>query len=98
MREWIDKEVIPFCHEWSEKKEVPRSVLKRAAECGFLAAVSGAGINPKVGHLLPYGLPGGVKPEKFDIFHEFICIDELARCGSGGFIWAMQGGLAIVSS
>lgn len=98
MREWVDKEVTPFCHEWSENKEIPRSVLKRAAEVGFLAAVSGACTNPKMSHLLPYGLPGGVTSAEFDIFHEFICIDELARCGSGGMIWAMEGGLAIVST
>jgi alkylation response protein AidB-like acyl-CoA dehydrogenase len=97
IREWVDKEVAPFCHEWSEKKEVPKSVLKRAAEIGLLAAVSGAGTNPKMAHLLPHGLPGGVTSAEFDIFHEFICVDELSRCGSGGLIWAMEGGLAIVS-
>lgn len=97
IREWVDKEITPFCHEWSENKEIPKSVLKRAAEVGFLAAVSGAGTNPKMAHLFPYPLPGGVKPEEFDIFHEFICIDELARCGSGGLIWALEGGLAIVN-
>jgi alkylation response protein AidB-like acyl-CoA dehydrogenase len=97
VREWVDKEVMPFCHEWSENKEIPKSVLKRAAEVGLLAAVSGAGTDPKMAHLIPYGLPGGVTSAEFDIFHEFICIDELARCGSGGLIWALEGGLAIVS-
>lgn len=98
VREWVDKEIIPFCHEWSENKEIPKSVLKRAAQVGILAAVSGAGTDPKMAHLLPYGLPGGVTSAEFDIFHEFICIDELARCGSGGLIWALEGGLSIVSS
>jgi alkylation response protein AidB-like acyl-CoA dehydrogenase len=97
IREWVDKEITPFCHEWSENKEIPKSVLKRAAEVGFLAAVSGAGTNRNMAHLLPFPLPGGVTSEEFDIFHEFICIDELARSGSGGLIWALEGGLAIVS-
>lgn len=97
MREWVDKEVTPFCHEWSEAKQIPRTVLKRAAEIGLLAAISGAGTNPAMEKFMPYGLPAGIKSSEFDIFHEFVCIDELARCGSGGLIWAMQGGLAIVS-
>ncbi|CEP15271.1 hypothetical protein [Parasitella parasitica] len=95
VRAWVEKEITPFCHEWSEKKEIPKSVLKSAAKIGFLAAVSGAGTDPKMAHLLPYGLPGGVDPAEFDIFSEFVCMDELARCGSGGLIWALEGGLSI---
>ncbi|KAI8087737.1 acyl-CoA dehydrogenase/oxidase [Gilbertella persicaria] len=95
VREWVDKEIMPFCHEWSEKKEIPRSVIKSAAKLGLLAGFSGAGTNPKMADLLPYGLPGGVTSAEFDIFHEFVCIDELARCGSGGLIWAIEGGLSI---
>ncbi|KAI7901507.1 acyl-CoA dehydrogenase/oxidase [Cokeromyces recurvatus] len=95
VREWVDKEVIPFCHEWSENKEIPKSVLKSAAKVGLLAAVSGAATDPKMAHLLPYGLPSGITLSEFDIFHEFICVDEVARCGSGGLVWALQGGLAI---
>jgi hypothetical protein len=36
-----------------------------------------------------------VKPEEWDAFHELIIIDELARCGAGGILWGIQGGLAI---
>ncbi|KAI8986413.1 acyl-CoA dehydrogenase/oxidase [Pilobolus umbonatus] len=95
VRTWIDEEVMPFCHEWSETREIPKSVLKRAAELGLLAAVSGAGTNPEMEKYMPYGLPGGMKASEFDIFHEFVCVDELSRSGSCGFIWAMEGGLAI---
>ncbi|ORE10824.1 acyl-CoA dehydrogenase NM domain-like protein [Rhizopus microsporus var. microsporus] len=93
MREWVDKELTPHCHEWSEAKEFPRSVLKRAAEVGFLSALSN-GAN-KYPELLPYGFPAGIPASEFDIFHEFICVDELARAGSGGLIWYLEGGLAI---
>ena len=86
---------MPYTHEWSEAKAIPREVVKRVGEMGFLAGCSGAGTNPSVAHLLPYPLPAGIKPEEFDIFHEFICVDEIARAGSGGLIWALQGGLAI---
>ncbi len=41
------------------------------------------------------GLAGGIKPEEYDAFHELILIDELSRCGSGGVLWAISGGLCI---
>lgn len=40
-------------------------------------------------------IAGGVKPEEFDVFHELIAIDEVARCGSGGVLWALFAGLSI---
>ncbi|KAI9256662.1 acyl-CoA dehydrogenase/oxidase [Phascolomyces articulosus] len=95
IREFADKELMPYCHEWSEAKAIPREVVKKVGQLGFLNAVSGAGTNPSIAHLMPYPLPAGIKPEEFDIFHEFICVDEIARCGSGGLLWALQGGLAI---
>lgn len=95
IREFVEKELMPYCHEWSEAKAIPREVVKRAARRGFLNAVSGAGTNRPIHSLLPYPLPAGLKSEEFDIFHEFICIDEIARCGSGGLLWALQGGLGI---
>ncbi|KAI9492246.1 acyl-CoA dehydrogenase/oxidase [Zychaea mexicana] len=95
IREFAEKELMPYCHEWSEAKAIPREVVKKVAQAGFLNAASGAGTNPSVASLLPYPLPAGIKHEEFDIFHEFICVDELARCGSGGLLWALQGGLSI---
>lgn len=95
MREFVEKELMPYCHEWSEAKAIPREVVKKVAQAGILAAASGAGTNPTVASLMPYPLPVGLTHENFDIFHEFICIDEVARCGSGGLLWALQGGLSI---
>ena len=40
-------------------------------------------------------IAGGVKPEEFDVFHEMIAIDEVARCGSGGVLWGLFAGLSI---
>lgn len=37
----------------------------------------------------------GIKPDEFDSFHGFIICDELARCGSGGVLWGLIGGLGI---
>ena len=40
----------------------------------------------------------GEPPEElreFDYFHELIMIDEISRCGSGGVLWGLFGGLSI---
>jgi len=39
-------------------------------------------------------LPGGVPPQEWDNFHDFILIDELYRCGSNGAVMSSYGGLA----
>ncbi|ORE08307.1 acyl-CoA dehydrogenase NM domain-like protein [Rhizopus microsporus var. microsporus] len=95
IRAFVDKEVMPYCHEWSEAKAVPHAVVKRAAELGILNIASGASKKPGNAKYMKYPLPAGLTVEEFDIFHEFVCIDEIARCGSGGFIWALMGGLGI---
>lgn len=95
IRAFVDKEIMPYCHEWSEAKAVPHAVVKRAAELGILNIASGASKKPGNAKYMKYPLPAGLTIEEFDIFHEFVCIDEIARCGSGGFIWALMGGLGI---
>jgi len=37
---------------------------------------------------------GTITPEEFDSFHELILVDELARCSSGGVMWALFAGLS----
>ncbi|KAI8390848.1 acyl-CoA dehydrogenase/oxidase [Radiomyces spectabilis] len=91
VREFVEKEIMPFCHEWDEAKELPRSIFTKAAEAGILAACVGH-VPPE---LMPYPLPGGLKPEEFDPFHHVIVVDELSRCASGGVTWGMIGGLGI---
>lgn len=78
---------MPHCHMWSETKEIPRSIVKKCAEFGILGAACGH--VPE--EYLPFGLPAGIKPSEWDAFHEMIVIDELARCGSGGLLWGLQG-------
>lgn len=43
----------------------------------------------------PLILPGGIKPEDWDAFHDLIVIDEIARCGYLGIVWGLSGGNAI---
>lgn len=40
-------------------------------------------------------LPGGVDPALWDGFHDLIVIDEVARCGYLGVIWALTCGNSI---
>ncbi|CAO3676476.1 unnamed protein product [Umbelopsis ramanniana] len=91
VRSFVDKELTPYCHEWDEAKTLPRAMFKKAAEAGILAAV----IQNIPKELCPYDLPGGVKVEDFDPFHGIVTMDELSRCGSGGVVWSICGGLGI---
>ncbi|RUS18239.1 putative acyl-CoA dehydrogenase [Endogone sp. FLAS-F59071] len=92
VRAFVDTEITPYCYEWDEAKAIPKTLFTKCAEHGILAAIVGHGV-PK--EYLPASFAGGVKPEELDAFHEFIIVDELARCGSGGVLWALIGGLGI---
>jgi alkylation response protein AidB-like acyl-CoA dehydrogenase len=39
--------------------------------------------------------PKSVSLDKIDAFHEFVIVDELCRCGSGGIVWNLVGGYSI---
>ena len=40
-------------------------------------------------------LPGEINPSEWDGFHDLVCIDEIARCGYLGVIWALSCGDSI---
>jgi alkylation response protein AidB-like acyl-CoA dehydrogenase len=92
VREFVEKEITPFCHEWDEAKKMPRELHAKFYKAGILPGTAGA--------LWPVEyagthIAGGIKPEEFDYFHELIIIDELCRAGSGGVGAALMTGLAI---
>ncbi|KAJ1570046.1 hypothetical protein HK096_004459, partial [Nowakowskiella sp. JEL0078] len=91
MRSFVEKEIMPFCFEWDEKKAIPKSLFEKAGRVGILAGVCGAPYSPYA----PCAPPAGIRPEEFDAFHELVICDELARCGSGGVLWGLIGGLGI---
>lgn len=43
-------------------------------------------------------LPGGIQAHEWDGFHDLIVIDEMARCGYLGVIWALTCGNSIGAS
>eukprot|EP00854_Cymbomonas_tetramitiformis_P029424 gene29424-36645_t len=73
VRAFVESELKPFLSEWEEKGTYPPDIHKKAYDAGIYSAVW-----PK-----EYG---GTPPEDFDAFHDFILIDELARCGAGGVV------------
>ncbi|KAI9591481.1 acyl-CoA dehydrogenase/oxidase [Syncephalis fuscata] len=91
MREFVEREVIPYCDEWDEAKQVPRALFIKCAEVGITAGICGE--LPvefmEIDNIL------GVPLDEFDIFHEFIIGDEICRCGSGGVLWGICGGFGI---
>lgn len=41
LREFVERELMPNCHEWDEAKEIPKSMFSRCYEVGFLPGVCG---------------------------------------------------------
>lgn len=91
MREFVDKEITPYCFEWDEKRAIPKEIFRKCYEAGWLPGVVGFWPTEYAGRKIA----GGVAPEEFDVFHELIILDELSRCGSGGVVWGLMEGLQI---
>lgn len=68
VKEFVDKEIIPYVDEWEEMGEFPRDLYQKAGDVGFL----GIGYPEDLG-----GTPG-------DIFFQIAAWEEIMRCGSGG--------------
>ena len=92
VRQFVDKHVTPYCHAWDEEKKIPKELFLKAAKAGILQGICGSPWPTQYADRLP---AGNVKPEEFNPFHEFVICDELARCGSGGVLWGLIGGLGI---
>ncbi|KAI8929621.1 acyl-CoA dehydrogenase/oxidase [Entophlyctis helioformis] len=92
MRNFVEKEIMPHAHVWDEAKELPRELFLKAGKAGILQSVIGHPYPAKYSDVPP---PCGIKAEDFDAFHEFVVCDELSRCGSGGVLWGLIGGLGI---
>lgn len=46
-------------------------------------------------HLGNLRLPGNISPQEWDEFHDYVFIDEVARCGYLGVIWGLSCGNVI---
>jgi len=75
VRAFVDKELIPYVHEWDEAGAFPPELHEKAYAAGIYGAIW-----PE-----QYG---GTPPAEFDAFHDLILIDELSRCAAGGVLWS----------
>lgn len=94
VRDYVDREIIPFCEQWEREGRVPPEVIQRHSDLGYMAVA----IHPLEVETLQkmnLRLPGGITPENWDGFHDLIVIDEIARCGYLGVIWALTCGNSI---
>lgn len=91
MREWVENEIEPYVTEWDEGKRVPDSVYKQMGDRGYLTGLLGMGYLTQYTNTRVKAVP----PEKWDLFHELLLTDELARTGSGGLVWNLVGGFGI---
>ena len=76
--------------EWDEAKQVPEEIYKEMGRRGYLAGLLGVEY--------PTQYASGTKSvptDKWDLFHEMLITDEIARTGSGGFVWNLIGGFGI---
>lgn len=87
-RQICDDEITPNVHEWDEAGAIPMEIYAKIGQKGVLPIAVGRPWPAK--YIGPCTL--GYEP---DYFHELIVFDELSRCGSGGFMWGLAGGMVI---
>ncbi|GAA6034796.1 hypothetical protein JCM8097_009303 [Rhodosporidiobolus ruineniae] len=91
MRKFCDEEVKPDAqlHERDGKRPTPELIQKMGS-----MHLNAMRLGPtKLLHGLT--LPGGVKGDEFDYFHEQIITQELVRGGARGYADGLQGGMVI---
>lgn len=94
VREWVDEKIQPFVDEWDVTGQIPQEVFHEFADRGYLASLTGLKNFPT--EYTDRRL-SCVPLEKFDVFHEFVILEELCRAGSGGVVWNLTGGFTIGS-
>ncbi|KAK4949984.1 hypothetical protein LTR10_011826 [Elasticomyces elasticus] len=93
-REYVSTSITPFCEEWERQSSVPQDVILNHARLGYMAV----SVYPlAVQQIKASGqkLPGNIEPDDWDGFHDLIVIDEIARCGYLGIVWALSCGNSI---
>ncbi|MFN8345552.1 MAG: acyl-CoA dehydrogenase family protein [Spirosomataceae bacterium] len=74
VRRFIEKEVVPHTEAWETERRIPSEIFKRMGELGFLG-------------LLYEEAYGGANA---DFRFSVVFLEELARCGMGGFATAVS--------
>lgn len=69
LRQFLEKEVLPYIDEWEAEQQVPKSLWKKFGEQGFLG----------LHYIDQYGGAG------LDFFYSVVFCEEISRVFSGGF-------------
>ncbi|MFN4147478.1 MAG: acyl-CoA dehydrogenase family protein [Runella sp.] len=74
VKQFITKEVIPHTEVWENQRRIPSDIFRRMGELGYL---------------------GLLYPEKYggtnaDLWFSVVFLEEIARCGMGGFATAVS--------
>lgn len=69
LRDFLDKEVVPFVDQWEEDREIPRSIWKKFGDMGYF------GLDQQEAY-------GGLD---LDFFYTVIFLEEISKCNSAGF-------------
>ncbi|KAJ3209692.1 hypothetical protein HDU67_005986 [Dinochytrium kinnereticum] len=91
VREFYDREILKDAPSMDVLGERPTDeMFLKMGEFGLLACRLGPGE-----HLKGLKIPGGVKPEEFDYFHELIAHEETCRLGIYNFGEGLASGMVI---
>lgn len=59
VREFTEKEIMPFCHEWDEAKTLPKELFEKASAAGWLPVCVGTWPTVRSQHLCSAPKCGG---------------------------------------
>lgn len=69
LRDFLDKEVVPFVDQWEEDQRLPKELFKKFGDMGFFGMTQEE----------QYG------GSNLDFWYDVIFIEEISKCNSGGF-------------
>lgn len=69
LRDFLDKEVVPFVDEWEEAGELPHDIWKKFGDMGYFGLT----------------LPEKDGGSGLDFWYDVIFIEEVSKCNSAGF-------------
>ncbi|KAL2692385.1 hypothetical protein Neosp_002792 [[Neocosmospora] mangrovei] len=87
---WLTRGESPYYGE--SHRRLQKEVQQRHAKLGYTAV---AAYPVAFDQLQGQRLPGDIPPHEWDAFHDLVVIDELARCGYLGIVWALGCGNSI---
>jgi len=96
VRAFVQEELAPIALEEDlAGSYVEPAVKKKCAMAGMMVTRMGPGPWLQTALQLGITLPGGVRPEEFDYFHEMTVHMEMSRLGAPGWSDGLAGGLLI---